>query len=162
RGINVGGHNKIAMADLRELLTDLGYQNVQTHLQSGNAVFTSPVAEPGPHIEAAIAQKLGLRIDVMTRSRDELAEVVARNPLARIATNPAYYLVVFLSEAPESALDLPVTSEVFQLDGQQIYAWYPAGMGKAVVSTAQLEKRLGVRGTARNWNTVTTLLRLAN
>jgi uncharacterized protein (DUF1697 family) len=170
RGINVGGHNRIAMASLRELLRELGYEDVRTHLQSGNAVFATDGTRPertGREIEGRIARDLGLEVRVVVRSRDELAEVVAANPLGEVASDPARMLVTFLSEAPArellSGLDpADFEPDVFELRGREIYVWHPEGVRATRLSNAFWERRLRVTATARNWNTVTRLLELAD
>lgn len=166
RGVNVGRSRRVEMARLRALLADLGYQDVRTHLNSGNAVFRAgtPPEQTGRAIAAGIAEHLGLDVPVLVRTADELAAVVAANPLRDIATDPARYLVVFLPDAPEPAVlaDLDpgaFAPEAFRLDGREVYLWCPNGVHRAVLP-AELESR-GLVGTARNWNTVTRLLDLA-
>src|ERR671937_939311 len=99
RGINLGSRNRIGMADLRALLTDMGYDGVRTHLQSGNVVLVTRQApeRAGRAIEREIRTRLGLEVDVIVRTGAEIAAVVAANPLGDVATNPSRYFVVFLS-----------------------------------------------------------------
>jgi uncharacterized protein (DUF1697 family) len=170
RGINVGGHNRIAMAQLRELLQALGYEDVRTHLQSGNAVFATagtPPEQAAREIEDQIARSLGLGVRVVVRTRDELAEVVAANPLGEVASDPARLLVTFLSAAPERGLlgelaPADFEPDVFAVGAREIYVWHPDGVRATRLTNAFWEKRLGVTATARNWNTVTRLLALAD
>jgi uncharacterized protein (DUF1697 family) len=172
RGINVGGHNKIPMAELRELMQELGYEDVRTHLQSGNALFTadrSPV-HVAEEIEARISERFGLDVRVLVRSRDELAWIVAANPLSEVASDPKRFLVAFLSRAParerlDELAQLEIAPDVLGVGERgmrELYMWCPAGVHEAKLTYAQLEKRLGVVATARNWNTVTKLLALAD
>ena len=103
RGINVGKNNRVPMATLRSLLDDLGYTDVRTHLNSGNAVFTvsgrQQPATVAKKIEAALLDETGLTLRVVVRERrKELADVVAKNPFAKEATDPARFLVAFLAE----------------------------------------------------------------
>ncbi|HEX6969387.1 MAG TPA: DUF1697 domain-containing protein [Micromonosporaceae bacterium] len=166
RGINVGTSNRIGMADLRALLGRLGYTDVRTHLQSGNAVFTCSATdsdEIAGQIEAAIADELGLKIRCLVRDRDDLRRVVEANPLADIATDPARLLVTFLSATPDAerlaAIDVAGDCrERFVAHGRELYVWLPDGVRNAKLSYAFFEKKLGVTATARNWNTVTKLL----
>jgi uncharacterized protein (DUF1697 family) len=170
RGVNVGGNNKVPMAHLRELLGELGYGDVRTHLQSGNAVFTAPDTPPeraAREIEGQLTRHLGLNVRVLVRTAPELARVVAANPLPEAASEePARLLVTFLSAPldPEllRALD-PADFEPdrFGVGEREAYVWCPEGVRAITLSYAFWEKRFGVVATARNWNTVTRLLALA-
>lgn len=169
RGINVGGHNRVRMADLREMMEGLGYGEVRTHLQSGNVVYsTDESAETaGRRIEEGLAERLGGAIRVFTRTRDELAEIIAANPLVEIATDPSRLVVAFLSDKPDPTLLAEVDPaqyepERFHVNGREIYLWYPNGQYHAKLGHPFLEKRLRLSATARNWNTVTRLLALAD
>src|SRR4051812_32742264 len=100
RGINVGGRNVVRMADLRALCERLGLERPRTHLQSGNVVFDAngPPGTLAERLEEAIERDLGLRVRVVVRTARELAEVVARDPLRDVATDPARYVVLFLAD----------------------------------------------------------------
>src|SRR3712207_3033581 len=103
RGINLGPARRVAMADLRELCAGLGYRGVQTYVQSGNVVFTS---DSGPErvaeeLSRAIARELGIETDVVVRSREELEDVVARDPFGALVDEPKRYQVTFLSADPD-------------------------------------------------------------
>jgi uncharacterized protein (DUF1697 family) len=165
RGINVGPHKRIAMADLRALLAGLGYGEVQTLLQSGNAVFA---AEGSPEqvtheLKDKIATELGMEVEIVVRTRDELASVVERDPLGDVAGDPKRYQVSFLSAEPKpevarelAALDFAPEQCVFS--GREIYAWHPDGIHSSKLAKQLSDRRLGVTATARNWNTVVKLL----
>jgi uncharacterized protein (DUF1697 family) len=172
RGINVSRNQRIAMSDLRALLTGLGHTEVSTYLQSGNALFQSenPDAEAlAAEIESAIASDLGLTVRVLVRDAADLRRVIDGNPLADLATDPSKLLVTFLS-APPDAADLRAIDpasyapEVMAVGEREIYVWYPDGVRKARLSPPFFEKRypadVRVAGTARNWNTLTKLLTL--
>jgi len=169
RGINVGGHKKVAMGRLRELLEALGLQDVRTHLQSGNAVFGSELAQERleHEIEQAISRELGMDVRVLVRSRDELAAVVDADPFQETATDPSRYLVTFLSAAPSpqvvAGID-PADHEPdrFHLGRREIYLWCPNGLLASELPKAFSDKRLGVATTTRNWRTVTKLSELAD
>ncbi|WP_433498374.1 DUF1697 domain-containing protein [Sphaerimonospora sp. CA-214678] len=165
RGINVGTKQRIAMADLRALFAGLGYTDVKTHLQSGNVVFggADGESEAAARVEAAIQRELGLTVRCLVRGRDELAEVVERNPLGEVATDPAMHLVTFLSDRPDPAryADLDAAwyaPETYVVGEREIYVWCPDGVRNAKLIHSFWEKRLGLTATARNWNTVTKLL----
>ncbi|MFL5351176.1 DUF1697 domain-containing protein [Archangium sp.] len=170
RGINVGGNKKVPMAQLRELMEGLGYTDVATLLQSGNAVFTSKEKSPakvGRQLEVAIAKEFGFEVSVVIRTRDELAAAIQANPLSGAEDDPSHFLVTFLSDAPEpkklEAIDpkayLP---DEFRVVGREIYARFPKGIGDSKLATVLGGPRLGVTPTARNWNTVLKLLELAD
>ncbi len=105
RGINVGGRNKVTMSELRELVRELGFDHVRTHLQSGNVVFTTEETpeHAGRDIQARLAESSGVPAQVITRTRNELARVIARDPLGSVASDPSKYFVVFLSAEPDPA-----------------------------------------------------------
>jgi uncharacterized protein (DUF1697 family) len=169
RGINVGKHRRVGMGPLRELLTELGYGDVQTHLQSGNVLLTS--RRTGARLERDLERQIedGLGVDplVVVRTRDELADVVARDPFGREAGDPKRYLVTFLSAAPDAGVvrgydDLDIAPERVHFSGREVYSWHPDGLQRSKLAAALNDKRLGVTATNRNWNTVTKLLELAD
>jgi uncharacterized protein (DUF1697 family) len=169
RGINVGGHNRVEMSRLRALMEDLGHGDVRTHLQSGNVVFTSDLSPErvAQGLEVALAERLGVRVRVLVRTRDELAAVVAGNALVAEATDPARLIVLFLSAAPDperlSGIDhATLAPERLQVAGREIHLWCANGVRDAQVIQLLSERRLGVTVTARNWNTVTRLLELCD
>ena len=172
RGINVGGKNKVPMADLRAMLAGLGHENVSTHLNSGNALFTSERAdedELAREIEAAITATLGLKINTLVRSKPDLQTIVDNNPLAEHAVaEPAKFVVYFLSghaepdklAAIDPALYAPDTC-VLSIGGRELYAYCPAALNESKLTRQFIEKRLNQEtATARNWNTVVKLLAL--
>jgi uncharacterized protein (DUF1697 family) len=169
RGINVGGARKLPMADLRDILTSLGYSDVSTYLQSGNAVFSSSrddVAAMEGEIKQAIERALGLDVTVLLRRPDELAAVVAANPFPHALASPSRFFVAFLSDhgdpAKVASLDRQkYVPEEFQLGDRCLYLWCPDGVQASKLTNAFWERRLGLRATSRNWNTVTRLLELA-
>ncbi len=169
RGINLGPRNRIAMPALRAALTEAGFEDVRTYVASGNVVLSSSLS---PNKLAArctrlIGEEFGLDIDVVVRTRDELAEVVKRNPLGDVAKDPKRYQVSFLArklsdrvvEKLERARAEP---ERFVVAGREIYAWHPDGVGRSKLWAALAGKGLGVTATARNWSTVTKLLEMAS
>lgn len=164
RGINVGGNKKIAMADLRALLTGLGYGDVATLLQSGNAVLssTSKPEKLAREIEKAIADEFGMQVSCLIRTGPDLRRVLAHNPLGEVATNPSRYMVIFLSGEPDpawlKAIDpAAYAPEEFRVGEREFYLWMPDGAADSKLSLALMSKKSGVIGTARNWNTVTKL-----
>jgi uncharacterized protein (DUF1697 family) len=166
RGINVGGNQMVAMADLRALATRLGLSNVRTLLQSGNLVFEGSkktAAQLERLLEAEVARRFESPISVFVRTADEWKTVVARNPFpAEAARDPGRLIVVFLKDACEkkhvAALEAAILGrERVRAVERQLYIVYPDGMGNSKFSNTVIEKTLGMRGTARNWNTVLKL-----
>ena len=166
RAVNLPGHNKVGMADLRELLTGLGMQGVRSLLQSGNVVFRDVSGAPAqlePLFENAAAKHLGLEADFFVRTLDDWKGVIAGNPFPEEAKrDPSHLVVMFLKEAPDReavrALQRTITGrEVVRAKGPHAYIVYPDGIGRSRLTSAVIEKKLGGRGTGRNWNTVLKL-----
>jgi uncharacterized protein (DUF1697 family) len=177
RGINVGGKNKVPMAELRELVTSLGHTGVTTYIQSGNVLFTTEetdTAELASALEAAIAGKFGVNSAVVVLSRAELARILGDNPYGD-EPNPKFVHVVFLGAEPsqelldrikaaESAAAAKGSRDTITAIGKALYLHTPDGYGRSELSEALFriipagKKPLAV--TARNWSTSTTLLSL--
>jgi uncharacterized protein (DUF1697 family) len=169
RGINVGPHKRIAMADLRELLSSLGYSDARTLVQSGNIVLSAsaPPEDLARELEREIAEKLGIETPVVVRTRAQLAAVVALDPLGDVADQHKLYQVSFLSAEPDAEAvrkiaEVDVSPERFVHIGREIYAWHPEGIQRSRLAKLLSDKQLGVTVTARNWNTTTKLLEMAN
>jgi uncharacterized protein (DUF1697 family) len=169
RGVNVGGRNKLAMPALRAALEHVGMEDVTTYVQSGNVVLDS-AAKPDAlarACEAVIVERFDLQVAAVTRTRAELADVVAHDPFGGVAQSEKLYQVTFCATAPdEEALakvaERAVEGERIVARGREIYAWFPHGVGRSKLA-AQLSRRdLGVVATARNWTTVRRLLALAS
>lgn len=179
RGINVGGRNRVAMADLREVVTSLGHTDVATYIQSGNVVFTTPEADTGPlaaALERAIAETLGVRPRVVVVSRHELSQVIAGNPYPG-ETNPQCLHAVFRSEEMGADEVAAVAAAVqrarqkgsrdeAQVVGRTLYLRTPDGLGRSELA-AQLARSgnvldAGSAATMRNWATVRKLLTLCD
>ena len=169
RGINLGPNRRIAMPALRELLDGAGFEQVKTYVQSGNVVLSSELApdELEREFERLISAEFGFDVDVVARTRDELAEVVARDPLGDVADNPKRYQVSFLSdELDPDRVDVlaaaAVEPERFVALGRELYGWHPEGVARSRLWGKLADPGLGVKATARNWTTVTTLLAMAD
>jgi uncharacterized protein (DUF1697 family) len=165
RGINVGGNKPVAMAALRELFAELGYEDVTTYVNSGNVVFSGPKAT-AKKLERAIEEAFGFDVAVVLRSRDDLATVVEADPFAGAADNPSRYLVLFSGSGkidPKKAEGVQGgADERFAIVGAEAYLWLPGGFQKSRLLKEVTEKRLGVTLTGRNWRTVEKLLALAD
>jgi uncharacterized protein (DUF1697 family) len=163
RGINLGPTNRVKMAELRALCEKLGYEDVQTLLQSGNVVLSTR-KKPRTverELHAAIAEELGVKSLVIVRTREELAAVVEKKPFPEAEGKQLQ--VTFLDEplAKEVAAqveDAAAGSEQVVIDGREVYAWHPDGIQRSSLAALLADKKLGVTATARNWNTVEKLL----
>ena len=168
RGIK--GHKQVAMADLRDLLTRLGFADIRSLLQSGNLVFGATGRTAGQLerlLEAEAAKRLGLQTDFFVRTAKEWEGVVAHNPFRKEATrDPGHLVVMFLKDSPRvtgvKALQKAITGrEVVRAAGKHLYITYPDGIGRSRLTNAVIDKQLGTRRTGRNWNTVLKLAALA-
>ena len=170
RGVNVGGRAKVAMADLRALLTELGFEDPRSLLNSGNLVFRG-AARKTPELERALASavqaRLGVTADVMIRTAHDVAALVADNPFPGEAQrDPGHLIALFLtgSASPRSVAALQgaiAGREIVRGSGRHLYAYYPDGVGRSKLTLPAIEAALGTRGTGRNWNTVLKLAALA-
>ena len=181
RGINVGGRNKVPMADLREVVTSLGHTGVTTYIQSGNVLFSTAetdTAKLAAALEAAIEDRFGIWASVVVLSREELAEVLASNPYPD-EPNPKLVHVVFLNGKPpndlldriaaaESAAAAKGSRDTAQAAGRVLFLHTPDGFGTSELAQALFriigvpgkQKKPGPAATARNWATATKLLSL--
>lgn len=169
RGINLGAHRRVPMAELRTLLTDAGYENVRTYVQSGNIVLGSPAkpAEVERELQTLISERFGFDVPVVVRSRAQLAAVVKADPLGAVADDPKRYQVSFLAKKPPADLvrrmeERAAHSERVVARGREIYAWHPEGVARSKLWNELAGRDLGITATARNWTTVTTLLEMAS
>ena len=169
RGINLAARNRIAMADLRGVLEDADFDDVRTYLQSGNVVVASKAKsdDVARKTERLIAKHFGLDTAVVARSRAQVAKIVERNPLQKVAKNPKRYQVSFLASKPgrdviERVEAAAEPHEQVVAIGREIYAWHPETIARSRLWTLLAGQKLGVIATARNWTTVTSLLELAD
>jgi uncharacterized protein (DUF1697 family) len=169
RGINVGGHKVVKMADLQKHFEAFGATAIRTYIQSGNVVFKHRASNPATlrrQLEAHLEKKLGFAVPTLVKTADELAQIVKANP--HDETLPEFggkmYVCFFESAPPHSALAAlaPYINEKERLVLNEFagYAYYAEGLGRAKLSNALIERKLGL-ATLRNWNTVTALLAMA-
>jgi uncharacterized protein (DUF1697 family) len=157
------------MPELRELLTRAGFDDVRTYVQSGNIVLASGASPErvAEEVNRLIKKAFAIDVPVLVRSQRELAQVVRRNPLQKVAVDPKRYLVTFMSAELSKAVVQRMRAvagpqEDFSVIGRQVYSWHPAGVGRSPLWERLAGKALGITATSRNWTTVTTLLALAN
>ena len=170
RGVNVGGHNKIAMSALKALYESLGLKNVQTFIQSGNVIFSTnkrDLDRLAKDIEDAIERQCGFRSSVIQRTASELREVIQTNPFAgRPEIEPGKLIVTFLAADPGQAardevLALRIHPEELVFGVREHYIYFPNGAGRSKLPSAAIERALKTPGTGRNWNSVTKMLEIA-
>jgi uncharacterized protein (DUF1697 family) len=156
------------MPALREALSGAGFEGVRTYVQSGNVVLSSgaPAKQLTKQCEQVIRDTFGFDVDVVVRTRRELAEVVKRNPLGHVANNPKRYQVSFLSAEPPAEVvrkleEVTAANEAFVAIGKELYAWHPDGAARSKLWNTLAGQALGVTATSRNWTTVTALLAMA-
>ena len=169
RAVNLAGYGKLAMADFRALLEELGYTNVRTYIQSGNAIFDAPAtpAQVARTIADALEKHMGARTDVLVRTHSALGRVIAANPYAaEAAADGSKVHVVFLgAPAPHSALAAldaivaryPQRRDRYHLDKDHLYLHLPDGAAETKFTGRTLDRALPLPATARNWNTVLKL-----
>ena len=166
RAVNVGGRNRVVMADLRKFFAHLGLESVQTLLQSGNVVFSSQ-SRAGKTLErtleARFAARFGLEAAFFVRSARQWSDIVEKNPFSQEARkNPGKLAVVFLKR-PASAsairsLEGAITGNEYVSGARgHVYVVYSDGIGRSRLTASVIEKALGGPGTARNWNTILKL-----
>ena len=169
RGINVGGHHKLPMRELVEILTGLDMHNIETYIQTGNVVFESQetnVALLTDSIPAAIRKSHGFAPSVILLGVAEFEKAIAANPYPDAVSEPKTLHLYFLESEPnnpdlEKLEDLKLNNEEFTLVGKVFYLHAPDGIGRSKLA-GQVENALGVAVTARNWRTVEKLMSLAN
>ncbi|UGY94239.1 DUF1697 domain-containing protein [Streptomyces gobiensis] len=170
RGVNVGGHRKVPMAELRELMAGLGWEGIRTHLQSGNAVFSAEgrsTEELAAELERAVGRHFGFEVGCLVRTGEELRGAMERCPFPAAELDPAKLLVLFLSEPLDPVRLAPVdpaayAPDEFQLVRREIFCWFPGGMGRSKLPGALAGAAKGLTVTGRNWRTVSTLAELVN
>jgi uncharacterized protein (DUF1697 family) len=161
RGINVGKAHRVGMADLRELLRAEGHGEVATLLQSGNVVLDSdlPAEELARSVEQALERRFGFPVPTVVRTREEFLDVVARNPLGAVATDPTRSVVSFFAEplppdVEEFLRGVDPGDDAYAVDGRELYLWCPHGQLQSPLAAALGKRRAGPVGTVRNWATV--------
>jgi uncharacterized protein (DUF1697 family) len=165
------GHNSIKMADLTVLFKDLGFEDIQTYIQSGNVLFNAP-SGVGPEdirqrIEKGILNRFNFTVPAMIRSINDVGNLFSANPfLGEDNLDHSKMAVIFLYEAAseEKVLKMKNVSyppDKFQIIGSEIFIFCPNGFGRTKLYTNFFEQKMGVTGTARNWKTITTIYNIA-
>jgi len=173
RAINLAGLKSVSMADLKALLAKLGFDGARSLLASGNLVFAAGGRAPAGAkletlLEAEAAKRLKLETDFFVRSAAEVRAMVGRNPFpAEAKRDPGHLVALFLKDAVDQARVEALRAAIVGREqvagvGRELFAFYPDGIGRSKLTMALIEKKLGVRGTGRNWNTVLKLEALAH
>lgn len=167
RGINVGGHKKVPMAELRELLTKSGLENIKTYIQSGNVIFQSQendIKVLEHKIQNAILIHFGFEVSILVRTNNDIESIFNNCPFSEEKKVSSYFII--LNEAPEKDL-LDVISkqttpnEEFSINKNCVYIFYALGAGKAKLGVNWFERKLKITATARNYKTMVKLLSLS-
>lgn len=165
RAANVGGRT-IKAAQLRAAAEGLGHTEVTTYVNSGNIVLVphGPASSVGPGLSGALSAELGFDVPVLTRTLARWDTIVERVPFTdEVASDPSHLVLYCWDGTPkDTSFDpTPYGNEKVAFSGDELYAYYPDGIGRSKLTLPVLEKATGRSGTARNWNTVLALQRLA-
>ena len=170
RGVNLGPHNRIKMDALRAVYSSLRFEDPRTYVQSGNVIFKTKEknsAQLARKIQVAIQNACGCSPEVILRTADEVRKAIAATPFAdRPNLEPGKILVTFLAAEPPRDAEATLAKfkdypEELHLKGRELYIYFPNGAGRSKLPWSSVEKLLGVTGTARNWNSVTNMLKMA-
>jgi len=171
RGINVAGHKTLRMEHLRALCSDIGFQNVETYVQSGNIVLRSSIENPtiiSKRIGAQIIESFGFEVPVIVRTLKGMRNVISNNPfLKENGIDSSKLHVTFLSEivqktSLEKLAELSTSPDRFYSAPHEIYIYCPVGYGRTKLSNVGIEKALSVTATTRNWKTINKLLEMVS
>jgi len=165
RGINVGGNNKIPMAELRSLCAQNGLENTESYIQSGNLVFDSALTSPEVEnlLENTINQHFGLSIPVIVRTATQFRSIVAGNPFPVASDKEPNLVMLGLSKAtplvatPKELLNYAKLNERVKLVDEHLWIHFPEGSGRSKITPAVLDRVMGSVVTCRNWRTVQKL-----
>jgi uncharacterized protein (DUF1697 family) len=169
RGINVGGHKKVKMVELKSLYESLGFNDVKTYIQSGNIIFKTnnkcdSSSELIKKIELTIKEVYGFEVHVFIRSISELERIINNNPFIELDTSKLH--ITFLSDHPTNIHIKEINkvkneTEKYFFSDKEIYLFLPKGYGRTKLSNDFFEKKLSVNATTRNWRTINNLLNIA-
>jgi uncharacterized protein (DUF1697 family) len=165
RGLNVGGNNRISMAELTAVFEAAGCTEVSTYIQSGNVVFKASAAvckRLTSTVPALLVERHGLTSPLVLREAAQVARVLASNPFLARGTAPSTHHVVFLAQTPKPSLVKGLdpkrsTPDEFVVQGSEVFLWLPNGLGRSKLSNVWFDSKLATVSTVRNWNTVLEL-----
>jgi len=168
RGINVGGHKKILMADLRVLFEKLNFKNVQTYIQSGNVIFQSTednIEFLESKIKDQILHQYGFEVSVLVKTHSEIKNILNSCPFSEVKKVKSYFIILHSipdEDLIEKTMQIKYPNEEFHIMNSCVYIYYSHGSGKAKCGTNFFEKKLKVSATARNYNTIKKLVSMSN
>lgn len=170
RGINLAGRNRLPMEDLARMFETVGCSQVQTYIQSGNVVFSAAprlLIQLPELISDAIHDQFGYTVPVVTRTAEEVSEIVGANPFLDRGAEPKTLHVAFLADLPkpESVGQLDPDRSIpdeFIVRGREIFLHLPNGVARTKLTNAYFDKKLSTTSTLRNWKTTLKLADLAN
>jgi uncharacterized protein (DUF1697 family) len=170
RGINVSGQKKIKMTELKLLFEHLGFEKVETYIQSGNVVFAASKIDPTvivKKISSGIKKEFGFDVQIMVINDGEIKRTIKNNPFIKSKKDVDKLYVTFLSDVPfeENIKKLKLVDynpEEYFIDGKKIYLYVPSGYGKAKLNNNFFENKLKVSGSTRNWKTIIKLNEMIN
>ena len=168
RGINVGGKNKLLMADLRQIFQEAGCDEVSSYIQSGNVLFRASPSQASDlprAISETIATRFGYQVPVIVRELQELKRLAAANPFLREGQEPNALHLMCLASSPRpeqiASLDHKRSApDAFALRGNSIYLYFPNGTARSKLTTGYFDRVLSTTSTIRNWNTLNKLIEL--
>ena len=167
KGINVGGHKKVPMADLRELLSTSGFENVKTYIQSGNVILESSEGNSlkiETKIQDAIQSHFGFEVSVLVRTRADLKRIFDASPFSEEKKVKSYFTMLHRTPSQDLvniASEKVYEGEEYYIINDCIYFYCEAGYGRAKFNMNFFERKLETTGTARNYNTMIKLLALS-
>ncbi|WP_227009122.1 DUF1697 domain-containing protein [Christiangramia fulva] len=170
RGVNVGGHKKIGMKDLRRFMEEAGFKSVQTYIQSGNIIFEDPKSrqdtEISEIIEKLIKEHFNFEVPVIVWNAKELRQAVDENPYTRDYSVERLYLTFLKTEPGNEALeeienyDFP--PDLYMVSGKKVFIYCSGKYSDSKLTNKFFENKLKVPATTRNWKTVQELCEMAN
>ncbi len=170
RGINVGGHKKIKMADLKSLYESLGFEDVNTYIQSGNVVFQSKETDfdiLANSIHNKIKDKYGFEVPITIRQSQDIENIIKTNPFLAKAEDIKMLYVGFMNEIPNPELvastkEIAFKDDKFEVIGKTLFLYVPSGAGKTKFTNSFFERKFKVSITTRNWRTTLKLAEMCN
>lgn len=168
RAVNVGGR-KLPMAELRALCGELGWEDVETYIQSGNVLFSAPgrIEALESRLEEAIKDRFAMDVPVMVRTASQWAGYAAANPFPKAAEDEPNRLQLLVSkqalkeDAADKLMERALAGESVRAAGGALWFHFPAGVGTSKLVPAVIDKAVGSPGTSRNWRTVLKLQEMA-
>lgn len=168
KGINVGGHKKVPMAKLRQILTDSGFEKVRTYIQSGNIILQTEgknISKIEESISKAILNHFGFEVSVLVKTRKDLQRIFDDSPFSEDKKKASYFMM--LHDMPSKALVKEASEKIYEDEEYEIindciYYFYEKGLGKAKFNVNYFELKFNTFATARNYNTMVKLLSLSS